>query len=113
MPSAKELVEAIAKTDGVFDVGDKMKRGNPKNAEWQLESILAFIGDRSVDTVDALSALAKKVEAGNAAITELAKALASRDDAIDVDALIKRIEDRIDSIQATVTLDVADAPKEQ
>lgn len=53
---ADRVVEVIAKRDGVFDVGEKMRRSNPSNEEWQLESILAFIGDRLVEIKDKLGA---------------------------------------------------------
>jgi hypothetical protein len=81
MPDVKDIVKALAKTDGVFDVGDKMKRSDPDNGEWQLESILAFIGDRAVDNMDAINALDEKVHA-----------LSAKVDSLDLSGLVTALE---------------------
>lgn len=61
VPTVSEIVKGIAKTDGVFGVPARWRGSNPSNEQWQLESILAFLGDRTLDVGDAVTALAAKV----------------------------------------------------
>lgn len=63
MPTTDEIVKAIATKDGHFGVPSRWREDNPTNDKWKLESVLAYIGDRTLDTGDAVQALAKKVGA--------------------------------------------------
>jgi hypothetical protein len=57
MPTVNEIVKGIAKTDGVFGVPVRWRGTNPTNEQWQFESILAFLGDRTLDVNDAVKNL--------------------------------------------------------
>lgn len=70
MPTVPEIVKGMAKTDGVFDVPLRWRQANPTNEQWQLESILAFLGDRTLDVGEAVTALAAKVVAGPVELSE-------------------------------------------
>jgi hypothetical protein len=61
MPTTDEIVKAIATKDGHFGVPARWREDNPTNDKWKLESVLAYIGDRALDTGDAVEALAEKV----------------------------------------------------
>jgi hypothetical protein len=99
--SAEDVTRAVWKKDGVVDVPRRWRGSNVSNEHWQAESVLAFIGDRSLDILEEL-------KAQRATIAELTKALAARDDAVDVDALVARIEAAIENV--TVRLDVDPDP---
>lgn len=62
MPTVPEIVKGLAKTDGVFDVPARWRADNPTNEQWQLESILAYIGDRALDNQDTLKAIGAKLD---------------------------------------------------
>jgi hypothetical protein len=62
MPTVAEIVKGVAKQDGIFGVPARWRVDNPSNEQWQLESILAFIGDRALDAGEAVKALAVKVD---------------------------------------------------
>jgi hypothetical protein len=57
MPTVPEIVKGLAKTDGIFDVPARWRGANPTNEQWQFESILAFLGDRTLDVNDAVKNL--------------------------------------------------------
>lgn len=76
--------------------------GSATNREWKPASVLV---DHGVQLRKILAA----VEVQNATITALAQALAERDQAVDVDALVGRIREEIERV--TVRLDVTDAPQ--
>ncbi|MGW4426442.1 peptidoglycan recognition protein family protein [Streptosporangium sp. NPDC004631] len=71
--------------------------GSKENPEWQAKSLLVNHGVW-------LRKLDAKLDAQNAAIGELVKALAQRDEAVDVEGLVARIEAAIERVQ--VRLDV-------
>lgn len=96
MTLTKMDVATLWLTDGVVPVPEDW---SPGNAEWMPASILIDIGKR-------IRGLDAKLGAQQAAITELAKALAAHDERIDADALVQRIRDAIES--TTVRLDVPD-----
>lgn len=66
--------------------------GTQDNPEWQARSIIINSNQR-------LRAIEAKLDAQNATITALAKALGERDAAVDVDALITRIRSEIAQVQ--------------
>jgi hypothetical protein len=74
--------------------------GSATNKEWKPRSVLTNHGEwlRRIDA---------KLDAQTATIRELAAALAARDETVDVEALVTKIEQAIERI--TVRLDVADA----
>lgn len=71
--------------------------GSKENPEWQAKSLLVNHGVW-------LRKLDAKLDAQNATIGELVKALAQRDEAVDVEGLVARIEAAIERV--TVRLDV-------
>lgn len=95
---AKLIADAVWRRDEI-----PAPDGNPKNATWWASSHLVDQGKR-------LREISAKVSAQGAAIGELSKAVAALaadgGDAVDVDALIARIEAAIESV--TVRLDVPD-----
>lgn len=94
----KIIAEAVWRRDEI-----PAPDGNPKNPTWWAQSHLTDQGKR-------LREISAKIDAQNAAIGELSKAVASlaadRGEAVDADALIARIEAAIESV--TVRLDVPD-----
>lgn len=96
MPTAEEIARAVLDCD---DVEVPWESDNKKN---QLGNALASMW-RIVYRTEA------KVEAQGAVLRELAAALAARDEAIDVDALVARIEAAIENV--TVRLDVDNTPE--
>ncbi|MGS2645817.1 peptidoglycan recognition protein family protein [Streptosporangium sp. G12] len=99
-PSEEDDVSA----EDVWTGRIKVPYGSADKPEWQAATVLTNHGVwlRKVSgQVDALSA---QVQAQNATIKALADALATRDGAVDVDALIGRIRSEIESV--TVRLDV-------
>lgn len=95
MPSAQEIASAVWNWDGIDPLHPT--KANPKH---QPENVLT-------EMLQYLDRTERKVEAGNAAITEMAKALAARDSAVDVDSLVARIKAEIERV--TVRLDVPDS----
>lgn len=74
--------------------------GSKENPAWKARSLL-------LNTNERLRAVQASLDAQNAAIGELVKALAERDEAVDVEALVARIEAAIERVQ--VRLDVGPA----
>jgi hypothetical protein len=99
MPLSKADLAAVNKAVWATDNIDSSK-WDPKNPTWQAQSILKDIA-LNVRNLNA------KSDAQNATIEQLVAALASRDDAVDVEALMARIEAAIEGI--SVRLDVPDA----
>ncbi|MEU8362310.1 peptidoglycan recognition family protein [Nonomuraea sp. NPDC048882] len=93
--SAKEIYEGAWEQDRM-----PVSYGSPTNLEWKPRSVLV---DHGVQLRKILAELA----AQGATIRELVAVLAQRDQAIDVDALVGRIESAIEGI--TVRLDVANS----
>jgi hypothetical protein len=87
-----EIFKAVWFTDAI-----PVPYGSKENPNWQARSVLTNHGEwlRRIDG---------KLDAQNAAIRELAAALAARDEAIDVEALVARIEAAIEKV--TVRLEV-------
>lgn len=77
----------------------KVPYGSKENPEWQAENVLVNNGIW-------LRKISAKVDAQNATIKALAEALAARDEAVDVDALVARIRAEIENV--SVRLDVAE-----
>ncbi|GAA3520574.1 hypothetical protein FHR32_000290 [Streptosporangium album] len=86
----------------------KVPFGSPENPEWQAGNILVNAAKWAKDIRETVALHGAKLDGQTAAIRELAAALAQRDDEIDVEALVARIEAAIEGI--TVRLDVPDAP---
>jgi hypothetical protein len=94
MPTVPEIVKGLAKTDGVFDVPARWRQANPTNEQWQFESILAFLGDRTLDVGEAVTALAAKVAAGPVELSE-AQVAALADKVAAHPALAEQIAERV------------------
>lgn len=102
-----------------MQLSDKVKVKDWIKKRWPKDQGLAD-GEISVNTAlasgyafsrvaaEGVERLVPMVEAQGAAIRELAAALAARDEAVDVDAIVARIEAAIERV--TVRLDVADDP---
>lgn len=86
----------------------KVPYGSPENPEWQAGNILVNNGIWLRKVTGKVDQLTTMVAAQNATIKELAAALAARDGAIDVDALVGRIETAIQGITVHLTVDPAD-----
>jgi GH25 family lysozyme M1 (1,4-beta-N-acetylmuramidase) len=97
----QDIYDAVWKTDAV--PAPATSSTIEKNPTWKAEAVLEDISNR-VRSTEAL------VKAQAATITTLAEALAARDSAVDVDALVQRITDAIENV--TVHLDVDDAQAE-
>ncbi|WP_257136514.1 peptidoglycan recognition protein family protein [Streptomyces sp. f150] len=82
MPLSKDDVSAIWKTDGILAAPSTAAKGN---THWTADSYVRDIHAR-------LRAVQGTLDATNATIRTMAEALAARDAAVDVDALIARIE---------------------
>jgi hypothetical protein len=76
--------------------------GSETNREWKPRSVLVDHGVK-------LRQILAELQAQNATIKALADALAARDQAVDVDALVARIRAEIERV--TVRLDVAETPQ--
>lgn len=63
LPTVDEIVKGIAKKDGIFDVPARWRTSSPANEQWKFESILAYVGDRTLDNQDALKAINTKLDA--------------------------------------------------
>jgi len=83
----------------------KVPYANPDKPEWQAGTVLTNHGTWLRKVSKQVDALAAQVAAQNATIKALADALAARDSAVNVDALIGRIRSEIANV--TVRLDVA------
>jgi hypothetical protein len=81
--------------------------GKPENPEWQAGNILVNIAKWELEQRDRLKTLEAKVDAQNATIGELARALATHDTEIDVEALVGRIEAAITGIKVRLAVDTA------
>jgi hypothetical protein len=110
MPTAKEIADAVyerlshvatkdvwAVREGILEVGQEV---DPRTA---FRQIWAYGKDGYHRQRDILA----RLDAQNATIRALADALATRDGAVDVDALIGRIRSEIEKV--TVRLDVPDS----
>ena len=82
----------------------KVPFGSPENPEWQAGNVLVNTAKWTHELRQTVAVLGGKVDAQGVAIRELAAALAQRDEAVDADALIERIEAAIERVQ--VRLDV-------
>lgn len=82
MPLSKDDVSAIWKTDGILAAPSTAAKGN---THWTADSYVRDIHAR-------IRAVQGTLDATNATIRAMAEALAARDDAVDVDHLIERIE---------------------
>lgn len=81
--------------------------GRPGNEEWQAGNVLVNTAKWVKETRGAVAVLGGQLDAQNATIKALVDALAERDGAVDVDALIQHIEAAIERV--TVRLDVGPA----
>ncbi|MFI2084310.1 N-acetylmuramoyl-L-alanine amidase [Streptomyces rubiginosohelvolus] len=88
VPLSKDDVSAIWKTDGILAAPSTAAKGN---THWTADSYLR-------DTHARMRAVQTELAAVHATVRTLAEALASRDDAVDVDALIARIETAIKGV---------------
>ncbi|WP_098892279.1 peptidoglycan recognition protein family protein [Streptomyces sp. or3] len=88
MPLSKDDVSAIWKTDGILPAPSNAAKGN---AHWTADSYVRDIHAR-------IRAVQTALDATNATVRTLAEALASRDDAVDVEALITRIKAAIEGV---------------
>jgi Glycosyl hydrolases family 25 len=95
--SDKDIADAVLNTDGVFAIPAGWRKDNPKNDKWKFSAVIVTIGDTA-------RRIEAKLDAQTATIKTLAEALAARDQAVDVDALVARIQQAIESV--TVHLDV-------
>jgi hypothetical protein len=93
----QDIFDAVWKTDQIAGPADAAD--HKTNKTWQPQSLLKDIQVR-------VRSLTTTVAAQNATIQQLVTALAARDNAVDVDALVSRIEAAIEGI--TVRLDVPD-----
>jgi hypothetical protein len=94
----QDIYDAVWKTDAIL--GPLDAADHKTNPNWQPQSILK-------DVQAGVRSLNKMVAAQNVTIKALADALKARDNAIDVDALVARIESAIEGV--TVQLNVPDA----
>lgn len=105
MPSVKEIADAVYDklvNDDAFPVPAEWG-SKPGNDRWMWRSIVASDGSR-------LRRIEARQAAQDTVLRELAAALAARDDTVDVEAVVARIEAAIENIEATVTVDV-DTPE--
>ncbi|WP_326829670.1 N-acetylmuramoyl-L-alanine amidase [Streptosporangium sp. NBC_01810] len=79
--------------------------GSKENPEWQAGNILVNTAKWAKDVRETIATLGAKLDGQTVAIKALAEALAARDDEIDVEALVARIEAAIEGI--TVRLEVS------
>ncbi|MFE9337777.1 N-acetylmuramoyl-L-alanine amidase [Streptomyces sp. NPDC007063] len=111
MPTVDEIVKGVAKKDGIFDVPLRWRQNNPTNEQWQFESILAFIGDRTLDAHDAVQALGAKLDAQTKTVDQLVQTVATLAAGLgDLDAasIVADLKASIESID--VRLDVTEQP---
>lgn len=80
--------------------------GNKENPDWQAGNILVNVAKWQLEMRTTLAAHGAKLDAQSIAIRELATALGSHDQEIDVEALVARIETAIEGV--TVRLEVPD-----
>ena len=83
----------------------KVPFGSPENPEWQAGNILVNTAKWTHEARGVLAGLGAKLDAQGVAIKALVEVIASRDDEIDVNALVERIEAAIEGI--TVRLEVS------
>ncbi len=110
-PPYKSKQEDDVSAEDVWTGKIKVPYANPDKPEWQAGTILTNHGTWLRKVSKQVDALAAQVAAQNATIKALADALAARDSAVDVDALIGRIRSEIANVP--VRLDVtyeADPP---
>ncbi|MFH9134447.1 N-acetylmuramoyl-L-alanine amidase [Streptomyces sp. NPDC017524] len=88
MPLSKDDVSAIWKTDGILAAPSTAASGN---THWTADSYLRDIHARVRSSQTELAAV-------NATVRTLVEALASRDDAVDVEGLITRIKAAIEGV---------------
>ncbi|MFH9761306.1 N-acetylmuramoyl-L-alanine amidase [Streptomyces anulatus] len=88
MPLSKDDVSAIWKTDGILAAPSTAAKGN---THWTADSYIRDIHAR-------LRAVQGTLDVTTATVRTLAEALAARDQAVDVDALITRIETAIKGV---------------
>ncbi|MFI2314079.1 hypothetical protein AMK17_25405 [Streptomyces sp. CB00072] len=88
MPLSKDDVSAIWKTDGILAAPSTAAKGN---THWTADSYLRDIHAR-------VRASQTELAAVNVTVRTLVEALASRDDAVDVEALIARIRAAIEGV---------------
>jgi hypothetical protein len=82
--------------------------GSKENPDWQAGNILVNVAKWQLEMRTTLTAHGAKLDAQSIAIRELVAALAQRDDEIDVEALVSRIQTAIEGI--TVRLEVPGVP---
>ncbi|WP_326646044.1 peptidoglycan recognition protein family protein [Streptosporangium sp. NBC_01755] len=85
--------------------------GSKENPEWQAGNVLVNAAKWAKDIRETVAGLGAKLDAQGAAIKALVEVIAARDEEIDVEALVARIESAIEGI--TVRLNVPDAPAPQ
>jgi len=100
MPTTDEIVKAIATKDGHFGVPARWRESNSTNDKWKLESILAYIGDRTLDNGQAVKALAEKVAAQKPVELTDAQVQALAEKVAAAPALAERIADRVAGLLA-------------
>jgi len=108
---SQQKKEDVVSAKDVWTGKIKVPYANPDKPEWQAGTVLTNHGTWLRKVSKQVDALAAQVAAQNVTIKALADALAARDGAVDVDALIGRIRSEIAGV--TVRLDVtteADPP---
>lgn len=100
MPTQRELYNGAWELDGVMQV----PWGTDTNPHWKPKSVLIHVGEVARENRGRIKAMQAELSALHATVRTLAEALATRDSAVDVDALMSRIEERLESV--TVRLDV-------
>lgn len=94
MPTPREIAEAVLETDGIVEA----PWGSPTNQTWKLGAVITHLTKSALRTEAEVKALRVTVQT-------LAEALAAHNQQVDADALVARIEERLESV--TVRLDVA------
>ncbi|WP_077058150.1 N-acetylmuramoyl-L-alanine amidase [Streptomyces sp. MP131-18] len=94
----KKLAELTAERVWVKDHLIDVPWGTTQNPHWAAGNIITDTGN----VLREVRGRVKQVQAQQETIRELVQALASRDEAIDVDALIQRIEERISALDVRI-----------
>jgi len=82
--------------------------GSKENPEWQAGNVLVNTAKWTREVRETVAGLGAKLDAQSVAIKALVEVIASRDDEVDVNALVERIESAIEGI--SIRLEVSPAP---
>lgn len=104
-PSPSEGDDVSAKDLWTHEL--KVPFGSKENPSWQAGNVLVNTAKWTHELRQTVAVLGGKLDAQNATIGELVKALAQRDEAVDVEGLVARIEAAIERVR--VRLDVGPA----